>query len=97
MGGGGRESKALRSNNGGEREKEAIAQGGRRRPFIGPPRKLAIAGHLPQSLWPWGSESPALGAGVSGPKSPAKSQDDSEPNTEACTTPEIATAGVSGP
>jgi hypothetical protein len=49
-----RESKALRFNNGGEREKEATAQAGRRGPFIGPPRKLAIAGHLPRSLRPWG-------------------------------------------
>jgi hypothetical protein len=43
-----------------EREKwKPPAQGGRRGPFIGPPRKLAVARHLPRSLWPWGMESPA--------------------------------------
>jgi hypothetical protein len=52
MKGEGRESKASWFNNGGEREKEATAQGGRRGPFIGPPRKLAIARHLPWSLRP---------------------------------------------
>jgi hypothetical protein len=90
MGGGGRESKASRSIMEEREITEAIAQGGRSGPFIGPPRKLAVAGHLPRSLWPWGG-------GVSGPKSPAMSHKVSEPITEACTTPEIATAGVSGP
>jgi hypothetical protein len=44
------------------------AQGGRRGPFIGPPRKLAVVGHLPRRLRPWRPESlvPRGHSGASG-------------------------------
>jgi hypothetical protein len=91
MGGGGRESKASRSNNGGEREREGSHSPRRKKgAFYRSPTKTS-------RCWALTPESPALRARVSGPKSPAMSQEDSEPNTEACTTPEITTAGVSGP
>jgi hypothetical protein len=90
MGGGGRESKDSRSNNGREREKEATSPRRKKGAFYKSPTKTS-------HCWALTPESPALGAGVSGPKSPAMSQEDSEPNTEACTTPEIMKTGVSGP
>jgi hypothetical protein len=92
MGVGGRESKASRSNNGGEREKEATSPRRKKGAFYRSPTKT-------RCCWALTPESPALGARVSGPKSRAMSQEDSEPkpNTEACTTPEIAMAEASGP
>jgi hypothetical protein len=57
MGGRGRESKASRSTMEERENRKPPAQGGTRGPFIGPPRKLAVAGHLPRSLRPWGPES----------------------------------------
>jgi hypothetical protein len=90
MGGGGRESKASRSNNGGEREMEATSPRRKKGAFYRSPTKTS-------RCWALTPESPALGVGVSGPKSLAMSQEDSEPDTEACTTPEIVTDGVFGP